>query len=336
MHKSQVTIRDVARRAGVSISSVSRVINNNSPVSDSIREKVLRVVEEIGYTPDRSARALKMQKTAVIGVVIPDVSNPFFSLMVRGIEKAAHDNNYSVLICDTDNMLKNEARHIDVLISEHVEGVILTTTGRTNDRLDKLFDHNIPIVAADRRLKDRDVATVATDGVKDAQILTRYLIGLGYRDICFLAGPDRVSTARERLEGFKKTMAGFGLPARVIQQQAGDYSFESGYRAAEELCRSPLPDTIIAANDMMAIGAIKALEEAGLTAPDDIGAAGFDHIPLTEWIKPRLTTIEIPAFNMGRQAMELLLKIIRGEDVPDNGINMATSLVEGESTRRMI
>jgi LacI family transcriptional regulator len=335
MHKSQVTIREVARRAGVSISSVSRVVNNNSPVSPAIREKVLRVIEEVGYRPDRSARALKRQKTSVIGAVIPDVSNPFFSLMVRGIENSARDNDYSVLICDTDNRLQAEAQYIDVLISERVDGVILTSTGRSNDRLGHLFDYNIPFIAADRRLKDRKVFTVATDGLRDSRMLTSHLIDLGYKDICFLAGPDHVSTAQERLDGFRGTLADAGLTGRVIRQRAGDYSFESGYRATGELCRGPRPDAIIAANDLMAIGSVKALEEAGLVVPDDIGVAGFDHIPLTEWMKPRLTTVEIPAYDLGRRAMELLLRIIRQEEIPEEGITVPTRLVEGESTRRL-
>lgn len=338
MRQKAVTIRDVARQAGVSISTVSRVINESTSVSPLTRERVLQVIDRLGYTPYKSAQTLKKKKTGVIGVVIPDISNPFFSLMVRGIGKAARAHGYSVLVCDTDNDPENESNYMNVLLREHVEGVILTTTGRGDESVDRLLQRSIPLVAADRRLNRPDVASVLTDGVKDGVRLTRYLIGLGYRRMTFLSGPEHISTARERLHGFQQAMEAQGLPAQIVPSPASKhgYTFESGYQAAQQLLKSgPLPEALIAANDLMALGALRAFEEQGLAIPEDIGIAGFDHIPLAEWIRPRLTTMEIPAYEIGWNAMELLVQLIRQDPRHKRRILIPTRLIKGESTRRV-
>ncbi len=335
--QSSVTIRDVARRADVSISSVSRVINQSSGVSPDIRHRVQAAIDELGYLPYKSAQTLKKKRTGVIGTVIPDVSNPFFSLMVRGMAKAARDADFSVLICDTENRPEIERGHLDVLIHEQVEGVLVTTVERRNTALHQLQERGIPAVAADRRVDDAPIPAVRTDGVADARMLTDYLVELGYASFAFLAGPDPVSTARERRHGFVQTTERLGVDAAIVDSPDAGYTFENGYAAAQELLNgpSPLPEVVIAANDLMALGAMRALDERGCAIPDDIGVAGFDGIPLSSWIRPRLTTVEIPAFEIGREAMALLLHAVdRGPTAIDAPEPMPTRVVPGESTRR--
>lgn len=331
-----VTIREVAKRAEVSISTVSRVINNSAPVNQPIRGRVLQAIEALGYTPDKSAQVLKKQKTGIIGVIIPDISNPFFSLMVRGVEKAARSYGYSVIICDTNNELEIENDAINTLVYERVEGVVLTSNQQKNDKITRLLKRNIPIVAADRRLKSTQVSSVLIDGMQDSKLLICYLLELGYQNISFLAGPDYVTTAQDRLQGFRQTMEAHNLPAPSIHSQLSDYTFESGYQAMKDILKSrSLPEAIVAANDLMAIGALRALEQQQIKIPQDIGLAGFDHIPLSDWIKPRLTTVDIPAYDIGWQAMELLINVIINKEAPHQKIISSSKLVKAESTRRI-
>ncbi len=334
--RSSVTIRDVARHADVSISSVSRVINDSPGVSPEIQRRVQAAIDELGYLPYKSAQTLKKKKTGVVGAVIPDVSNPFFSLMVRGMAKAARDANFSVLICDTENRPEIERDHIDVLIHERVEGVLLTTVERRNTALDELRERGIPVVAADRRVDDAPIPTVCTDGVADAERLTDHLVEHGYRGFAFLAGPDPVSTACERRRGFVDATERLGVDAAVVEPRDGGYTFESGYEATRTLVNGDaVPEVVIAANDLMALGAMQALDKHGLSIPDDVGVAGFDGIPLSGWIRPRLTTVEIPAFEVGRRAMALLMHAVeQGPSAIEPPQPMPTRVVPGESTRR--
>ena len=335
METATVTIREVAQRAGVSISTVSRVVNNSAPVNQPIRDRVLQAIEALGYTPDKSAQALKKQKTGIIGVIIPDISNPFFSLMVRGVERAARSYDYSVIICDTNNELELENDAIDILVHERAEGVVLTSNEQRNDKINRLLRRNIPVVAADRRLESAHVSSVFIDGMRDSQLLTRYMLELGYQNITFLAGPDYVTTAQDRLQGFMQTMKAHHLPAPNVQPQLSDYTYESGYQTTKDLLMNgPLPEAIIAANDLMAIGALRALEQQQLKVPQDIGLAGFDHIPLSDWIKPRLTTVDIPAYDIGWQAMELLIDVVLRREPPQQKMIHSSKLIKAESTRR--
>ncbi len=330
------TIHDVARKSGVSISTVSRVINGSAPVGEPVRQRVLDAIEKTGYLPHKSARTLKNQKTGVVGIVVPDISNPFFCLLVRGCENAARSQGYSALICDTNNDLETEDDYLDLLRYERVEGVVLTTvsTHGASDPLAKLLQRSIPLVAADRRLEHPAVSTVLSDSEQDGRLLAEHLLGLGYRSFVFLAGPEQVSTARERLAGFRDVIEGAGVPLEVVTLEQCDYTFESGYEAVELLGTARLPGAVVAANDLMALGAKRALEDSGVSLPADVGLAGFDHIPMSDWTKPRLTTVEIPAYDIGWEAMTLLVRSLSDGEAAPAKVTVPSQLVEGESTRR--
>ncbi|HIC95890.1 TPA: LacI family transcriptional regulator, partial [Candidatus Bipolaricaulota bacterium] len=308
----QVTIREVAKRAGVSITTVSRVLTGNAKnhMRPETEERVLQAIRELDYSPNKYARALKRQRTGVIGVLAPDISNPFFSRLLRGVENVAYRHDYLVLTCDAENSLEKENRYIELLIEERVEGVILISAAPRNEEAERLLRKGIHLVMADRRLENIEAPVVIADDFKAGYILTKYLLGLGYREIGFIQGPLNLSTARDRFRGFLRAMEEEGVEVHDRCFKEADYTFEGGYRAAQEILNGRLPQAIIAANDLMAIGAIRALEDNGFSVPQDIGIAGFDNIPLAALAKPRLTTIAIPAYEMGQEAMEMLMRNI--------------------------
>lgn len=333
----KITIIDVAKKAGVSPTTVSRVLNNNTKkhMREETKQRVLGAIKEFDYSPNKYAQFMKKQKSGVIGVLVPDISNQFFSLMVRGIENISYQNSYSVIICDAENSLEKENKYISVLLKERVEGVIFTSSAIENNQVEKLTKKRIPVILADRKLKNVDIPYVGSDGFKDSYVLTQHLINLGYEEIGFIKGPSRVTTATERFEGYISAMRKNGLTINENYIKQGDYTFEGGYHAGKELVNliKKLPQAIIAANDLMAVGIMRALEEKGLKVPQDIGAAGFDNIPLSSLVNPKLTTIEIPAYNIGQEAALMLLSYIKRKRKRRKFKIVDTKLIKGESCR---
>jgi len=258
------TIKDVAERAGVSPATVSRVLNGQQRyIRPETRERVLRAVQELGYLPDRRAQALRRRRTGVIGVLTPDISNPFFSLLVRGVEHEARAHGYSVLICDSQNAPEGEDRAIDALLRERVDGVIVTSVRADNTKLLKFLGKGIVLVVADRPLTHLDVPTVTVDNVRDGYKLTKHLLALGYE------------------RGYLQALREHDLEPPKGAVVSGDFTFEGGYKAAKRLLRRlGAFDAIVAANDLMALGALYALRERGIAVPDELGLAGFDDIPM--------------------------------------------------------
>lgn len=336
----ELTIINVAKKARVSPTTVSRVLNNNTKkhMREETKERVLKAIKELDYTPNKYAQFMKKTKSGVIGVLVPDISNQFFSLLVRGIESITYQNGYSVIICDAENSLERENRYIDTLLRERVEGVILSPSDIKNDqRVEKLIKKRIPVILAGRKLKNVDLPYVGSDGFKDSYILTQHLIDLGYKEIGFVKGSSQVSTATEQFKGYIRAMGENGLSINENYVKQGDYTFEGGYLAGKKLAYSieKLPQVIIAANDLAAVGIIRALEEKGLKIPQDIGVAGFDNIPLASLVKPKLTTVEIPFYNIGREAALMLLSYIKRKRKREKIKIVDTKLIKGESCKRV-
>jgi len=331
----KVTIIDVAKKAGVSPTTVSRVLNDDTEkhMREETKQRVLKTIRELDYTPDKYAQFMKKQKSGVIGVLVPDISNQFFSLMVRGVENVSYKNGYSVIICDAENSLEKENNYIDILLKERVEGIVLTSSGTQNEQIKKVIKKRIPVILADRRLKNVDLPYVGSDGFKDGYKMTQYLIDLGYKEIGFIRGPSQVATASERFKGYIKAIKENGLEIRDSYVRQGDYTFGGGYQAGKEMLSScdKLPQAIIAANDLMAIGIIRAFEEKGLKIPEDIGIAGFDNISVSSWINPKLTTMEIPAYSIGQEAALILMSYIRRKRKRERNKIVETRLIKGES-----
>lgn len=303
----QVTIREVAVRAGVSSSTVSRVLNkrDTNHMRPETKARVLAVIEELEYIPAKAARSLRRQRTQVIGILLPDISNPFFSLLARGVESVAFEEGFSTLICDSNRSAEKESRYLEILLAEGVEGIVFIPVGDPDDaQIRRFLRRGIRIVAADRQVNR--LPTVRAANEHGSAMLTNYVFRLGYRRIAYLAGPKSISSAQERLAGFKTEMERKGLTPVLVQH--GPFSFESGFHLAKKLLVQQEVDGILAGDDLMAIGAIRAVEDLGLCVPRDLGVAGFDHIALADLVKPRLTTVEVPASRMGQEAARQLLR----------------------------
>ncbi|MBC7344368.1 MAG: substrate-binding domain-containing protein, partial [Clostridia bacterium] len=245
------------------------------------------------------------QRTQVLGVLLPDISTPFFSLLARGVESVAFEKGYSILICDSNHSVEKESRYLDILLSEGVEGVVFIPVGKPDmGRLQRLLRRGIKIVAADRRVEG--LPTVEADNRGGSRELTEYVLSLGYRRIAYIAGPKEVSTAQDRLLGFQEAMEAAGL--RPVAVRHGNFTYESGYELARSILEKEKVDAIMCGNDLMAIGAIRAAEDLGLRVPEDLGVTGFDHVPWSDLVEPKLTTVEIPAYNLGQAAIRQFMK----------------------------
>jgi len=305
--RRKVTIREVATRAGVSVSTVSRVLNGKDAhhMRPETKARVLRAIEELEYIPVKAARSLRRQRTQVIGVLLPDVSNPFFSLLARGVESVAFERGYSILICDSNHSVEKESRYLDILLAESVEGIVFVPVGQPDmKRIERLLRKGVRIVVADRRVEG--LPAVEADNRGGSRELAEYVLSLGYRKIAYIAGPKEVSTSQDRLLGFQEAMEEAGLKPVMVRH--GNFTYESGYELAKAILETEKVEAIMCGNDLMAIGAIRAAEDKGLRVPEDLGVTGFDHVPWSELMRPKLTTVEIPAYNMGQAAIRQFLK----------------------------
>jgi len=300
----RVTIREVAALAGVSPSTVSRVLNGKDAghMRPETKKRVLRVIEELEYTPMKAARSLRRQRTQVIGVLLPDISNPF---LARGVESVAFEKGYSILICDSNHSVEKESRYLNILMAEGVEGIVFVPVGQPDmSCIKRLLRKGVRIVAADRRVYG--LPTVSADNRGGSALLANYLLNLGYRRIAYLAGAKGVSSAEERFAGLVSALEEEGLSPVCVRW--GNFTFENGYHLTRKLLSEVEVEAIVAGNDLMAVGAIRAAEELGLRVPEDIGVVGFDHIPLADLVKPRLTTVEVPASRIGEEATRQLIE----------------------------
>lgn len=304
--KERPTILDVARLARVSPTTVSRVINgkDHKHMRPETKERVLRALSELDYVPAKTARALRKRKTDMIAVLLPDVSNHFFASLARGVEAVSYQNKISVIICDSNHSRDKEARYLDILLNEGVEGVVFVPVDKPDKkRLLRLKRHGIKVVVADRRVNDWPV--VEADNWGGSYNLTKYVVSLGYRRIAYIAGPPNVSTSQDRLRGFQEAMREAALQPIVIQH--GDFTFETGYALTQQILASHEVELIMCGNDLMAIGALRAAMERGIEVPHDLGITGFDHIQFADLVYPPLTTVEVPVYEMGKEAARLLL-----------------------------
>lgn len=329
----RATIRDVASRAGVSVTTVSRVINGAEAgqVRESTRESVLRAMAELDYAPAKAARDLRRHTTHVLALLVPDISNPFFSLLARGVQAAGFRVGYSTLICDSDNDVEEERQHMSVLLREGIDGVILVPVGEPDRAsIDRLARRHVRIVTADRRTKG--IPYVEADNVGGSRSLAKHILELGYRRAAYVGGPQDISTAEDRLQGFLAGFSDAGASPGTVRH--GDFTYASGVALGKEILRRHRVDAIVAGNDLMAIGVLHAAVAAGRRVPEDLGIAGFDDIQSASLVSPRLTTVRVPFFEIGQCAA----RAVMASAPPHEGAvccpPLPVSLVIGDSTRR--
>lgn len=303
------TIRDVARVAGVSTMTVSRVINKSGYTSLETRERVQRAIAELGYVPNAVARHFRSKQTMTIALVLSDITNPFFTTIARGVEDVAGPRGFAVMFCNTDESETEETGYLRMLIQRQVDGVLLVPASSSVEPLRLLRAHKVPVVVIDRRVPSRGVDQVRCDSEEGAYTLARHLLDLGHRRIAMLTGRRNISTAVDRVAGYQRALTEAGVVVDPELVRYGGFGLAGGYLMAQEvLASSSRPTALLTANNFIAFGALRALREAGLHVPDDMSLVCFDDLP-EEWlIDPFLTVVDQPAYEMGRQAAELLFE----------------------------
>lgn len=330
-----VTIRDVAAAAGVSQATVSRVLNGRVEVAETLRSRVEAAVAHLGYRPNVLARSLRTRETMVLGVVIGDVTNPFFTAMVRGIEDVAQAAGYSVVLANADEDLTKEQRYLEVAAAEQMAGVVLSPTSSKRTDVSILTQYGIPLVTVDRRLHHPDVDSVSIDNNRAARMATEHLVAQGARRIAFVSGPAVTTTGQHRLAGYRAALKAAGLPVETDLVKHANFRVEGGYEATLELLSSAeRPDGLLVSNNLMALGALQALQEKGVDLPGDIAFAIFDGISWARTLRPTLTAVEQPTYEIGRRAAELLLARIGGDQGPTQKVVLPAELKIGESSSR--
>jgi len=306
------TLKDVAEKAGVSISVASRVLGNYGYVSEETRRKVLEIAKEIGYQPDVVARSLKTKQTYSIGVIISDITTFFFTSVVRGIEDVANQNGYNVTLCNSDEDPDKESEYLKVLYGRKVDGLIISATGKNTVYLKKLIRAGMPVVLLDRGIKDIETTEVLIDNREGAYRAVNHLISLGHKRIGIINGIRGIMTTEERFEGYRKALQENGIPLEDELIKYGDFRVEKGKEAMEEFIKmANSPTAIFVSNETMTTGALLALKENKVKIPQDIAIVGFDDPVWAPLIDPPLTAVRQPSYSIGTIACQVLLQKIR-------------------------
>jgi LacI family transcriptional regulator len=330
-----VTISDVAAAAGVSNATVSRVLNGAATVDAALASRVRDVIEQIGYRPNAIARNLRRATTSVWCLIISDIRNPFFTDVVRGIEDRASAAGFSLVLCNSDEDLEKESVYLDLAVAERMGGVIIAPTSSTETTITRVLESGIPVVAMDRLLEHDPIDAVVVDSVAGARAATAHLLASGFTRVACVTGPLDTTSGAGRLEGWRLAHADAGVEVDEALIATADF-MESGGRAAATtlLARSPRPDAFFVANNLMTLGVLEALDDAGLAVPADAGLVSFDDPAWARLMHPALTSIAQPTYEMGVRAADLLTRRLDGDTGPPERIVMPPELRVRESSRR--
>jgi LacI family transcriptional regulator len=327
-----ITLKMVAERAGVSVNTASRAINNKPDISKETKKRILQIAKELGYIRNAAAVALRTKKTGTIGAVIADNRNPFYAEVLNGIEEAAREKNYHIILANTQRDYQKEEEVINLLLAKRVDGLLITPVQDRDDDIKNLIDANIPFVVVGRDFENIEVDAVYNDEVKGGFLATEYLIKKGHKKIASINGFLHKSPAKGRLEGYKKALKKYGIPFDDALVTVGDIDVKDGYERTKQLLEKGLNFTaIFAYNDMMAFGAMQAIKEKGLRIPEDIGLVGYDDIPFASLISPPLTTIRLKKQDLGVESVKLLLSRINGNRKKTKKVMLGVELQIRES-----
>lgn len=310
----KITIKEIAKEAGVSIATVSMIINKKDKnISEATRIRVLDVIKKYNYIPNAMAGSLVTQRTNMVGLILPDITNPFFPGIARGAEDKANEAGYSIIFCNTDDKLEVEEKYIETLTKKMVDGIIIAHSSNSEKMSEILEKCKFPLILIDRDFYSENIrGKVLVNNFEGSYDGVKYLITKGYKNIAYLSGSLKTNTARDRLEGYKKALSDNGISINNNLIKYGKYKIDWGKTGVDELLKENEKfDAIFCGNDLIAIGAIKELKLKGYRIPDDIGVMGFDDIYLAGLIEPPLTTIRQPNYQMGYMAMELLIENLK-------------------------
>ncbi|MCP2329110.1 LacI family transcriptional regulator [Hamadaea flava] len=328
------TIYDVARHAGVSAATVSRVVNGRTTVDAALAARVHQAMRDLDYRPNAVARNLRRQQTSIWAVIISDIGNPFFTSLVRGVEDVAQAAGYSVVLCNSDEDPGKEDRYVSAALAEQMAGVIISSTGKLAT-ITRLVESGTPVVAIDRQIRGATVDTVLADNEHGADVATSHLVAAGYQRIACITGPRKLPTAQQRLRGYTNAVRRHKRPADDQLIRHADYREEGGYAAMASLLDSGAePDAVFAANNLMTVGAMECLVDRGISVPGRFGVVGFDDIPWAHLVRPSLTTVVQPTYELGRTAALLLAERIAEPGRPASTVTLQTELKIRESSVR--
>ena len=302
------TIRDVAKQAGVAPMTVSRVINNSGYVSEDTRTRVEEAISRLGYVPNMLGPSLRFNQTNTLALVLTDITNPFWTTVARGVEDAAQEAGYSVILCNTDESEAKQDQYLTMLLKRRIDGILLVPSTSTSNVVQTIKNQGVKVVVLDREVNDTEVDVVEGDSVGGAYQLTRYLIELGHQHIAILSGPQNVSTSSQRVAGFCRAIEEANLSHNTANIYWGEFSQTLGHEMVRRALQStPRPTAFLAVNNFIANGALQALREMNIRVPEDVSVVSFDDIPVSINPMPFLTVAAQPAYEMGYQATQLLV-----------------------------
>lgn len=332
----KITIKEIAQMAGVSVATVSRVVNNNPQgVGKVKRQEILDIIEKYNYTPNLIAKSMVTNKTQCIGLLIPDILNPFFQNLARGIEDYAMQKGYSVFFCNTDNQVDKYLNYIKAMKSKNVDGLIITGyLEEISTELDKALK-NSKVVIIDRHTKTSNYCQITTDNITAAYEMTTHLLSKGHKKIACITGPSQLHINQERVKGYKKALEHAKVEYDEGLMFEGDFRLASGQEQGELIIQQTDATAIFCFNDMMAQGVYKACTKLGKSIPGDISLVGFDDIYTAELMMPPLTTVKQPAYPMGEMAAELLIKWMDEGVLSHKYIEISSEIVVRESVKKI-
>ncbi|ULL19831.1 LacI family transcriptional regulator [Paenibacillus sp. H1-7] len=329
-----IKIVDVAAKAGVSSATVSRVLNNSSSVTAATKEKVMKIIHELGYQPNAAAKNLRSQKTMAIGVIVPEINNSYYAEVIKGIENKAYAMKYKVIICDTGNNKEKELEFINLLMDKTVDSMILVTPLQSDEEICRLADLNYSVGIVGRYIEHPTIPCVFTDNVKFSRDVVNHLVEQGHREIAFLSGYADAIDSYDRLEGYLKALREHHIPFRPEWVENGNFSEQGGYKAMKRLFEKKVSFTAIySANDEMALGVYQACAELGIQIPEQLAIVGVDNNRVSRYITPKLSTVAQPKFKMGSILVEKIIHQLEHTEItPDRVVVLDSELIIRDSS----
>lgn len=329
-------LKDVAKLAGVSTATVSRVLNGTDVVNEETKRRVHDAIKELDYQPSRVAQRLRNQlgSSKLIGLLLPDIQNPFYTEVIQGVESTAYSNNYSVIICNFSQDEKKEREYLDILKSENIDGLIVAPVNDHDHKVTELVKSGMPIVCVDRSLSTVDVDQVVVDNFNGALEAVSYLLNSGHTKIAHIGGIFNISTTQQRYNGYIQAFVKKGLKADDSLVRFGDSKYESGCKIAGEMLDGKNPPTaLFTGNNLITLGALEAIHERGLRIPEDISIIGFDDMYWAKSLNPPLSSVRQPGQEIGKRATELLFQRIEDQSRPKVRLTLKTELIIRKSTK---
>ncbi|MDO5410430.1 MAG: LacI family DNA-binding transcriptional regulator [Lachnospiraceae bacterium] len=314
-----VTITDIAKEAGVSISTVSRVMNNTKPVSPELRDRVYAIIDKHHFSPNILAQSLITKKTNIVGVIVPDISNAVFGALTKGINSVCTDKGFTIMVCESGGKTESEIKLLNILEERHIDGVLFAGVDVNTELVQEMQKKSYPVVLVTQEAssKESHITTVIHDNVQAVYDVVQFLHENGHERIAYIGGlANDFSSGKKRLDGYKKAMRDLGLKINDSYIEQREFSLDGGYEGMKKIYEesSRLPSAVVAGSDLIAIGAIKFLSSKHVSVPADISIVGFDDLDYAVYIRPELTTVRIPYFEEGQKAAEALLKSIEGQE----------------------